>query len=181
KRRSRKRADSAGFGAEPLAMSGYLGCSSWKQSSTRATGKPTPKQRLSDIEDHFAELRARFEIFVGPPAFGERKRSIDYGLQFAGGEKLENRSEFGFVAHVGPENGKLSAEEKAQIDFGIEAGGSSAGDKAPASGEAGDAVVPGGGADVFEDDIHSSSGGEATDFVFDLLRLVVDEVVGASF
>src|SRR5262249_1389022 len=160
-------------------MSGYLGGLRWEQSSTRAAGKPTPKQRLSDLEDDFAELGARFEIFVSQPAFGERERSIDYGLQFASCDELENRCEFGFVAHVGAENGKLSAEEKTQIDFAIEAGGSSASDKAAASGKAGDAVVPGGGTDVFGDDIHAAFGGEATDFVFVLLGGVVDELVGA--
>src|SRR5215470_13205753 len=120
-------------------MWGHLGGLRWEQFRTRVAGEPTPKQRLSDLKDDFAELGARFEIFVGQTAFGERERSIDYGLQFASGDKLENRCEFGFVAHVGAENGKLPAEEKAQIDFGIEAGGSSARDQAAASGEAGDA------------------------------------------
>jgi hypothetical protein len=48
-------------------------------------------------------------------------------------------------------------------------------------GEAGDAVVPSGGADVFEDHVDAAFGGDAADFFADFLRFVVDEVVGAEF
>src|SRR5262249_20658556 len=47
--------------------------------------------------------------------------------------------------------------------------------------EALDAVIPGGGADVFENDIHSPFARYTTDFVLDFLRAMVNEIVGAEF
>src|SRR5439155_21190256 len=41
--------------------------------------------------------------------------------------------------------------------------------------------IPGGGADVFEDDVNATFGGEAADFVFNFLGFVIDEFVSAQF
>jgi hypothetical protein len=84
-----------------------------------------------------------------------------------------------FSPHVGA-GSELAGEEEAQIDFGVVAGGCAAGDKATANGEAGDAVVPSGGAYVFEDDVDAAFVGDATDFVANFLRFVIDEVLGAE-
>jgi hypothetical protein len=50
---------------------------------------------------------------VGKAAFGERKSAIEDGFEAAGGNEFEYRGEFGFVAHIGAEDGELAAEEKA--------------------------------------------------------------------
>ncbi len=84
-------------------------------------------------------------------------------------------------AHVGAENGELAAEEEAQIDLGVVAGGGSAGDQAAAACEAGYAVVPGGHAHVFEDYVHSALPCQAADFVLNFLRFVIDYFVRAEF
>lgn len=136
---------------------------------------------LLHAQNDFAELAAGFEVFVGEAAFGEGEGAIEDGPEFARGDEFEDRCEFGFVSHVRAEDGELAAEEEAEIDFGIEAGGGTAGDEAAAASEGGDAIVPGGGAYVFEDDVHAALGGEAADFVPDFLRVVVDEVVGPEF
>lgn len=117
---------------------------------------------------------------MGSSALLQRESAIYDGLEAAGGHQLEDRGEFGFGAHVGAENGELAAEKKAQIDFGVEAGGGSAGDQAAAARKAGEAVVPGGHADVFKDHVHTTFRGEAADFVLNFLRFVIDGFVGAK-
>src|SRR4029434_10365138 len=97
---------------------------------------------------------------VGGGAILERESAVEDRFEAACGDQLEHRGEFGFCAHVGAKDGKLAAEEKPEIDFGVVTGGGSAGDQATAPGEARHAIVPGGGADVFEDDVHSALGCE---------------------
>jgi hypothetical protein len=125
-------------------------------------------------------LGAGFEIGVGGDGFCERENAIDNGLEAARGDKLQDREELGFGAHVGAEERKLAAEEEAQVDFGVEAGRCAAGDEAAAGSETRDAVVPRRGANVLKDDADAAFVRDAADFVANFLRFVIDEVVGAQ-
>src|SRR5262249_20975887 len=113
--------------------------------------------------------------------FREGKSAVEDGFEFAGGDKFEDGGEFGVVAHVGPEDGELAAEEETEIGLGVEASGGAARNQAAAPRETSDTVVPGGGANVFENNVHATFGREAADFIFDFLRVVVDQIVGAKF
>src|SRR4029077_722863 len=86
----------------------------------------------------------------------------------------------GFGAHVGAEKRKLAAEEEAQVQFRIETGCGTAGNKPAAGREAGKTVIPCGGPDVFEDHVDAALVGDAADFLADFLGLVIDEMVGAE-
>ena len=88
--------------------------------------------------------------------------------------------QFAFHSHVGAEQRKLAAEEEAEIEFGVVAGGAAAGDQTAGEREAGEAVVPGGGADVLEDDVDAALVGDAANFVANFLRFVIDHVIGAE-
>src|SRR5262249_54871532 len=105
---------------------------------------------------------------------------IHNGFQFSCGDKLHHGVQFGLCAHVRTEERKLTAEEKTQVHFGVIAGRGAASDKPTAGRKTSEAVVPSGRADVFEDHIDAALVGDASDFIANFLRLVVDEVVGAD-
>ncbi len=75
------------------------------------------------------------EALVRGGGGGERKDFVDDGMDEFAGDEIEDGEKFGFAAHVRAENGEMAAEEEAQIDFGVEAGGGSAGDQAAVDGE----------------------------------------------
>jgi len=64
--------------------------------------------------------------------------------------------QFGFGAHVGAEKRELPGEEKAEVDLGVVARGGPAGDQAASSGKAGEAIIPGGGANVLENNVDAA-------------------------
>lgn len=117
---------------------------------------------------------------MGGGGFGEGEDAVDHRLEAAEGDEFHHRVELGLGTHVGAEERELAAEEEAEVELGVVAGGDTAGDEAAAGSEAGDAVVPGSNADVFKDDVNAALAGEAADFVADFLRLVVDEMAGAE-
>src|SRR5215831_9882388 len=112
------------------------------------------KSELVDSQDDFAELVAGLEVFVGKATIGERKGKVEDWFEAASRHEFENGGEFGFSTHVGSKDRELAAEEEAEIDLGIIAGSGAAGDEASATSKAGNTIVPGGGADVLEDDVH---------------------------
>ena len=67
-----------------------------------------------------------------------------------------------------------------QADSHVRAGRGAAGDQAAMVGKAGRRLLPGGRADVFDDDINPLLAGDAADFVFDALLVVVDDFVGTE-
>src|SRR5690348_16676530 len=73
------------------------------------------------------------------------------------GDEIEDREKFGFASHVGAENGLVAAEEEAEVDFGVVAGGGAAGNQTAIGGKAGEGLVPSGRADVLEDDVHATA------------------------
>ena len=117
---------------------------------------------------------------MGGGGLGEREDAVDNRLEAARSGELQDRVELGLRAHVGAQKRELAAEEEAEIDFGIVAGGGAAGDQASSGGEAGKAVVPSGRANVFENDIDAALVGDAADFFADFLCFVIDEMVGAE-
>ena len=135
---------------------------------------------MSDRKDDFAELRTGFEISVGSDSFGERKYAVNDRPKVAGGNKFHHGVQLGLGAHVGAEERKLAAEKKAEINLGVVAGRSPASDQAASSGQASEAVVPSGRANVFEDNIYTALIGDAVHFIADFLRFVVDKMVGAE-
>src|SRR5579862_4325833 len=68
----------------------------------------------------------------------------------------------------------------AQIETYVGSGGRAAGDQRPGVFERANALVPGGGAHVFDDDVHPLFVGDSADFVRNLLLVVIDAVVGAK-
>jgi hypothetical protein len=136
---------------------------------------------LGDGEDDFAELLAFFEIVVGSDGVVEGPDFVDDGFEATLSHKIQNGSEFRLCAHVRAHDGELPCEQEAQIDSGVVAGGRAAGDQAAAVGEAFDAVVPSGSADVLDDNIDAAVVGEASNFLDDGHDAVVDDFVGADF
>ena len=105
---------------------------------------------------------------------------VDDGGEAALGDQFEDGAQFVFGAHVGAEDGKLAGEEKPEIDFCVVAGGGAAGDEAAPVGETFDAVVPSGGAHMFEDHVDAVVIGEAADFLANGHDAVMDDFVGAD-
>src|SRR6266446_1542735 len=133
-----------------------------------------------NLKDHFAELRAGFEIGMRGSCFRERKHAIDDGLEPPLGHKFQHREQLRFCAHVRTEQRKLATEKKPEIHPRVESSGGPAGYEAPRRGKAGEAFVPRGGANVFEHDINPAFPRNAAHFVTDFLRFVIDEMVRAK-
>src|SRR5216684_3806317 len=133
-----------------------------------------------NLQDHFAELRAGFEVGMCLRASGQRKHAINDGLEAALGDKFHHREQFRFCAHVGAEQRKLPAEKEAKVHPGVESGGGPASHKPPGGREAGEAFVPSGGANVFEDNVHAALSCDAAHFLADFLRFVIDEMIRAK-
>ena len=94
--------------------------------------------------------------------------------------KLEDGAEFVPGPHVGAENGKLAGKEETDIEFGVGAGGGAASDEATGGGQAFDAFVPGGFANVLENDVHAAIIGEAANFLGDGHDAVMNYLVSAE-
>ena len=121
-----------------------------------------------------------FQVVVGGGAFVEGPDFVHDGNEAALRNKLEDGAEFVPGAHVGAENGKLAGEEETDIEFGVGAGGGAASDEATGSGEAFDAFVPGGFANVLENDVHAAIIGEAANFLGDGHDAVMNDFVGTE-
>src|SRR6266850_1467942 len=133
-----------------------------------------------NLEDHLAELRAGFEVGVGLRASGQREHPIDDRLKAAFSHKFHHRKQLRFCAHVGAEQRKLPTEKEPEVHPGVKSSGGPARHQPPRWRETGEAFVPSGGADVFEDDVHAALPGDAANFVADFLRFVIDEMVRAK-
>ena len=79
-----------------------------------------------------------------------------------------------------PKKRQLAAEQEAEVDFGIVARRGAASYQAAGWGQAGETLVPGGGAYVFENDVDSAFPRDAADFIANLLGFVINDVVGAE-
>src|SRR6266850_2900198 len=142
-----------------------------------AGGEDIRYQAKLNLQDHFAKLRAGFEIGMRGSCFRERKHAIDDRLEPPLGHKFQHREQLRFCAHVRAEQRKLPAEEKPEVHPGVESGGGPASHESPGGREAGEAFVPCGGPDVFEHDIHPALPCDASNFLADFLRFVIDEMV----
>src|SRR6266404_4853457 len=133
-----------------------------------------------NLEDHFAELRAGFEVGVCLRASGQRKHAINHGPEASRSDKFHHGKQLRFCAHVRAEQRKLPAEKEAEVHPGVESGGGPACHQPPGGRQAGEAFIPSGGANVFEDDINSALPCDAAHFVADFLRFVIDEMIRAK-
>ena len=143
-------------------------------------GSGSGRQPLGN-QNYFAELLTVGQVFMGGADFGEGKRAVDDGLEASGEDVAENFVQVAEGSHVGAEDGELAGEEEAEVDFGFGARGGAAGDEGAGGLEGADAFIPGGGTDVFDDDIGADVFGETADFGGDFLFVVVDDVVCAEF
>ena len=71
-------------------------------------------------------------------------------------------------------------KKKRKIDLDLAAGRGPAGDEPAVLAEAAHGVLPDGGADVLEDDVRALAAGLRLHFLGDVLRVVVDEDIGAE-
>src|SRR5271170_6029986 len=69
-------------------------------------------RRLRNGEYHLAELLAMFEIAVCCDAIVERPNPVDDWLQAPLRNQIQHGSQFTFVAHVRPQDGKLPRKQK---------------------------------------------------------------------
>src|SRR5882724_12067370 len=76
-----------------------------------------------NLQDHFAELRAGFEVGVRGGCFRQRKDAIYDGLEAPRNDKSHHREQLRFCSHVRAEQRKLPAEEEPQVHPGVETGG----------------------------------------------------------
>src|SRR5260370_14301915 len=138
------------------------------EKKNRLTQRPqraqSPQRKVnSHAEDDFAELGAGVEVGVGGGGLGEREDAVDNRLEAACGDELHHRLELGLRAHVGAEQRELAAEEEAQVDPGVEAGGGAAGYEPAARSGTSDAFVPDGSADMLGNAVHTAWVGDADD------------------
>lgn len=138
------------------------------------------QRTLVDAEDDFAELLSLLQVTVGSDAVIERPDPVDDGAEAAIGDQLQHGAEFVLRTHIRAHDRELAGEEKAEIEFGIITGGAAAGDKTAADGEALDAFIPGGGANMLDDDIHSVLVGQAVNLFGDGHDTVMNDFVGAD-
>src|SRR5436309_2178500 len=133
-----------------------------------------------NLHDHFAELRAGFEVRMRGGRFRQRKDAIDDGFEAPRSDKFHYREQLRFRAHVRAEQRKLPAEKEPEVHPGVKSGGGAAGHEPPGGSEAGEAFVPSSRANVFEDDINPALSSDAAHFLADFLRFVIDEMVRAE-
>jgi len=117
---------------------------------------------------------------VGSGTFVEGPDFVHDGNEAALSNELEDSPQFILSAHVGAENGKLASEQETDIEFGVGAGGGTAGDEAAGGGQAFDAFAPSGFADVLENDVHAAIVGEAANFLGDGHDAVMNDLVSAE-
>jgi hypothetical protein len=121
-----------------------------------------------------------FEVVVGSGALVERPDLVDDGGEAAMGNEFKYGAQLVLGAHIGAEDGKLASKEETDVELGVGAGGGAASDEAPGGGEALEAFGPGGGADVFERDVHAVIVGEAANLFGDGHDAVMDDLIGAE-
>ncbi len=114
------------------------------------------------------------------PGFHQRKNAIDDGPQPLFAHEIQNRVQLGAAAHVRTEQRQLAREEITQIELRGKTGGGAAGHETAAGRKAQDALLPSGGADVLEDDVHAALVRQAPDFFRNLLLRVIDDLIGAE-
>lgn len=76
---------------------------------------------------------------------------------------------------------RVGGEQEADVEFGVKAGGSTAGDETAAGSQAFQAMFPGGGANMFDDNIDASIVGKAANFLGNGHDEVMDDFIGAEF
>src|SRR5437879_2315449 len=107
-------------------------------------------------------LRNHHELPKHLAAFEERLRlgdafegvgRVDDRLQLALGDQVKNSLELRPGAAVAANELELLGEEVPEVEPAVRAAGRAAGDQPAVPAERGDALLPGGGADVLDDDI----------------------------
>src|ERR1700739_874349 len=136
--------------------------------------------RSGNRKNKFAELLSFFEMVMRGNAIVERPDFVHNGCEAALRNETENGAQFTFVAHVRAYEGKLAGKEEAQIDFAVMARGGAASHETAGGGQAFDALVPSGCADMLKNDIDAMIAGEAANFLGDGHDAVVNQFVRAD-
>jgi len=122
-----------------------------------------------------------FQVVVCGGAIVERPDLIDGGAEASLSNEFEDGAQFVFGAHVGAQDGQLAGEQETDIELGVVAGGGAASDEPSAGGEAFQAVIPSGSADMLDNNVDAAIVGKAANFLGDGHDEVVDDFVGAEF
>ena len=133
---------------------------------------------LRNREDDFAEVLSALQVIVGSGAFVERPNAIDNGFEASLGNQLEHGAQLVFCAHIGAQNGELSAKQETKVEFGVIAGRGAAGYQATARSKALDTVIPRGDADMLDDHIDAAVMGEPAHLFADRHDAVMDHFIG---
>ncbi len=88
------------------------------------------------VEDDLSELLARFEAAMRLGGLGQRVGPVDDRAQLAAEEELRGPQQLGLSAHVRAKQRELPAEQDAQVDPRVVAGGGAAGDQPAAARQA---------------------------------------------
>src|SRR3990167_4249247 len=115
---------------------------------------------------------------MGVTNFRKGKGSVDDRPELLLLHQPQDPKEARLWSHRGSQDLLLFDEEMKKIDLDLRAGRCSAGDEPPAERQGLEALLPGGGADVLEDDIDAAPVREFPDLVRDLLFVVIDDVIG---
>ena len=120
-----------------------------------------------DRDHDLPKLLAAFQVFVSRPEFGKRKGSVDHGLQSPTADQLHDLVELAEGSHDRTVQTQVAEEQMSQVDAHVRTGRGATGDEAAVVGKASCGLLPGGRADVFDDDINPLLGGDAADLVLD--------------
>src|SRR5438552_2930887 len=131
-------------------------------------------------ENDLPEVIALLELAVRLRRRRQRKHRVDHGLEQPGRERAEQRAELPGGADEGAVQRLVLAVELEERQHDVVARRVAADHEAAAPGERPEALGPGRGADVVDDDVRAPAAGEPSHLVRDALLMVVDRVLGAE-
>src|SRR5437879_1970870 len=129
-------------------------------------------------ENDLPEVIALLELAVRFRRRRQRKHGVDHGLEQPGGERAEQRAELPGGADVGAVERLVLAVELEERQHDVVARRVAADHEATAPGERPEALGPGRGADVVDDDVRAPAASEPSHLVDDALLMVGERAPG---
>src|SRR4051812_36781045 len=117
---------------------------------------------------------------MGRLGLGQGHGSVHDWLETTAADQVEDGKEVTFWAHGRAQDLELAEEDVTQVGARVPAAGGAAGDDASVARGGEDELLPDLGADVLEDDVDPALAGEPLDLGDEILRRVVDGLVGAE-